>query len=84
MTQWLGNRVLVKPIPQREHVTASGIVALDQEAPDVLGRIVEAGNVRDVAVDDLVIFPPSAGHRRQRDGEWYLVLTEDELLGVWE
>ncbi len=80
-----GDRVLIAPIPQREHETASGLYTVEHDTPDVLGRVVSAGaNVADVAVDDVVIFPPSAGQRVDFQGERYLLLQSDELLGVWE
>lgn len=80
----LGDRVLIAPINQREHETASGLLTIEHDTPDVIGRIVSVGDVTDVAVDDVVIFPPSAGQRVDFQGERYLVLQSDELLGVWE
>lgn len=80
----LGDRVLIAPINQREHETASGLLTIEHDTPDVIGRIVSVGDVSDVAVDDVVIFPPSAGQRVDFQGERYLVLQSDELLGVWE
>lgn len=80
-----GDRVLIAPIPQREHAMASGLLTIEHDTPDVIGRIVSAGaSVDDVAVDDVVIFPPSAGQRVEFQGERYLMLRSDELLGVWE
>lgn len=79
-----GDRVLIAPITQREHETDSGLLTIEHDTPDVIGRIVSAGDVTDVQVNDVVIFPPSAGQRVEFQGERYLMLRSDELLGVWE
>ena len=78
-----GDRVIVKPETPKEYQQGS-IVVLDQDAPDVMGVVIACGDVMDVAVDDIVIFPPSAGQVLEYAGERYLVLRESELLGVFE
>lgn len=79
-----GSRVLIAPIAQHEHQTAAQIHTIDNFAPDVMGTVVAIGDVRDVQVDDVVIFSPDAGQRLTYDGVPYLILDADELLGVWE
>lgn len=85
ITALVGDRVLVAPISQKEHVTESGILALDQDAPDVMGRVVVCPQSNaDVKVDDVVLFSPFAGQRLDYEGEKYLMLRAEEILGVWE
>lgn len=80
-----GDRVLIAPINQRERTTTSGVLTIEHDTPDVIGRIVSAGaEVDEVGIDDVVIFPPRAGQRVEFQGERYLMLRSDELLGVWE
>ena len=78
-----GDRVIVKPETPKEYQQGQ-IVVLDQDAPDVMGVVIAFGDVVDVDVDDIVIFPPSAGQVLEYAGERYLVLRESELLGVFE
>jgi co-chaperonin GroES (HSP10) len=79
-----GNRVLVKPEDQSVTERDSGIVTIEHYAPEVIGTIVACGDVVDVKVDDVVLFPPSAGQVVEHENERYLVLTEDELIAVLE
>lgn len=79
-----GPRVLVEAEDQSITERDSGIVTVEQYLPEVTGVIVAAGDVRDVAVGDAVIFPPSAGQVVEWDGRRYLALREDELLAVVE
>lgn len=79
-----GNRVLVKAEDQSVTERDSGIVTIESYAPEVIGTIVAVGDVRDVKVDDVVLFSPEAGQVLDHDHARYLVLAEDELLAVVE
>jgi chaperonin GroES len=90
----LGDRVIIKPSP-REEVTKSGIVLPDtakekpQEAEVMAagrGKRLEDGTVvpLDVKVGDRILFGKFSGSDIKIDGEEYLILREDEVLGVLE
>lgn len=77
-----GDRVIVKAAPQPTEI--NGLYVPDSYAPDVIGTVIACGDVRDVQVDDVVIWPPSAGQVLEYENERYLVLREAELLAVVE
>lgn len=79
-----GNRVLVATEDQSVTEHASGIVIVEDHAPSVMGTIVACGDVRDVQIEDVVLFPPEAGQELEHEGQRYLILTEDELIAVLE
>lgn len=79
-----GPRVVVETIAQDRHEHASGLVTVESYAPEVMGTIVAAGDVRDVQVGDTVLFPPSAGQVVEWEEGRFVVLREDELLAIWE
>lgn len=84
MLAMFGDRVLVAPENQAETERESGIVTIEAYAPEVMGTIVAVGDVRDVQLGDVVIFPPSAGLEVEWEGQHYLSLREDELLAIVE
>jgi len=86
----LGDRVVVKPIPQEE-VTKSGIVIPDtaKEKPQdgkVIavgpGRMTEDGKriAMDVKVGDIVIYAKYGGTEIKEDGEELIILRESDIL----
>lgn len=79
-----GHRVLVRPEDQSVTEHASGLVVIEDYAPSVMGRIVACGDVQGVREGDVVLFPPEAGQELEFQDRRYLVLTEDELIAVWE
>ena len=80
-----GPRVLVKAEDQKETTTGTGVIAVRQSSPDVIGTVVAIGDyVTDVHVDDMVLFAPSAGQVMDFGGEKYLILDESEILAVWD
>lgn len=79
-----GPRVLVKAEDQSVTERASGLVTIESYAPEVVGTIVAVGDVCDVQVNDVVLFSPEAGQVLDYGRDRYLVLSEDELLAVWE
>ena len=84
MIQPLSDRVIVKAESQKEYTSDAGLYVADDGALDVVGTVVAVGTVTDVQVDDVVIFPPSAGQVLEHDGDRYLVLRSDDLLAVVE
>ena len=88
----LHDRVIVKRL-EEERKTASGIVIPDtakekpQEAEVMAagrGKRLEDGTVvpLDVKVGDRILFGKYSGSDIKIDGEEYLILREDEVLGV--
>ena len=79
-----GPRVLVRTEDQTETVRESGIIAVKAHAPDVIGTVIAIGErVTEVKPGDVVLFTPEAGQVMDFAGEKYLVLTDDEILAVW-
>ena len=88
----LHDRVIVKRL-ENETKTASGIVIPDNaaEKPDqgkVIavgnGKILEDGKVRalDVKVGDRVLFGKYSGTAVKIEGTEYLVMREDDIMGI--
>ncbi|RZA20343.1 MAG: co-chaperone GroES [Proteobacteria bacterium] len=88
----LQDRILVKRV-EAEQKTASGIIIPDaaKEKP-VEGRVVAVGNGRtldngtvqkpDVKSGDTVLFGKYSGTEVKVEGEEFLILREDDILGV--
>ncbi len=90
----LQDRVLVKRV-EEERTSAGGIVLPDSatEKPsqgDVIavgnGKILESGEVRklDVKVGDKILFGKYAGNEVKVEGEEYIVMREEDIMGVIE
>jgi chaperonin GroES len=91
--QPLGGSILVKPVTA-EKVTSSGIVlpdTIDKEKPQkgqvvVLGtgKINEKGEkiAFNVKVGDVVIFKKYSPDDIEIDGVEYLIMTEEDILGI--
>ena len=92
MLKPLQNRLLVERL-EAEQTTSSGIIIPDsaKEKPQK-GRVVSAGpGVRDkqgnhvpmeVAAGDMVLFAKYGGSDVTIDGKEYLILKDDDILGV--
>lgn len=85
----LADRVLVEPAPA-ETTTASGIIIPDtaQEKPQK-GKIVAVGagikeNPITVKVGDTVLYGKYAGTELKLEGKTYLIMRENDLLGILE
>lgn len=87
----LHDRVLIKRI--EEEVTSGGIVIPDnaKEKPSrgkVLaigkGKLLENGEIRplDVKVGDTVLFGKYSGSEVKIDNEEYVVMREDDIMGI--
>lgn len=90
----LGDRVLVQPLEEKE-VVKGGIIIPDtaKEKPQE-GKIVAIGTGKTddngkkieftVKVGDKVLFSKYGGTEIKIDGESYLIMREDDILGVLE
>ncbi len=90
----LHDRVIVKRL-EEERKTASGIVIPDNatEKPDQ-GEIIAVGNGKigddgklrpmNVKVGDKVLFGKYAGQNFKMDGQEYMTMREDDIIGVVE
>ncbi len=82
----LGERALVKMV-EREEKTASGIVLPDtaKEKPQT-AEVVAVGEGDDLKVSqgDIIVFAKYSGTEISLDGEDYMILDADDILGVVE
>lgn len=90
----LSDRVIVKRV-EEERKTASGIVIPDTatEKPDQgeiiavgIGKIGDDGKLHpmNVKVGDRVLFGQYAGQAFKMDGQEYMTMREDDIIGVIE
>jgi chaperonin GroES len=91
----LRDRILVERIDETEQQTVGGIIIPDtaKEKPQQ-GRVVAVGKGRvndkgevfplDVKAGDTVLFGKYAGTEIKIEGKDYLIVREDEVLGVTE
>lgn len=89
----LHDNVVIKPLEEKE-VTASGIVlpgTADKEKPmegEVIavgpGKLTETGSrsPMSVQIGDKVLFTKYAPDEVEVDGQEYLVINEDKILGI--
>lgn len=85
----LADRVLIEPAPA-ETTTASGIIIPDtaQEKPQK-GKVVVVGagtkeNPITVKVGNTVLYGKYAGTELKLEGKTYLIMRENDLLGILE
>jgi chaperonin GroES len=90
----LGDRILVKRVKEEER-TKGGIIIPDtaKEKPQQ-GKVIAAGIGKvkddgtrqqpDVKAGDLILFGKYSGQEIKLDGEDYLIMREDDVLGVIE
>lgn len=81
--QPLGKRVLVERLEEAK-TTASGIYIPDsaKEKPSQGKVLAVSKEVKDVAVNDTVVFGKYSGNELTLDGTTYLVIELDDLLGI--
>ena len=91
----LHDRILVKRLDEDEQKTAGGIIVPDtaKEKPQ-RGEIIAVGEGKkddsgkriamDVKKGDKVLFGKYAGTEAKIDGEEYLIMREDDILGIIE
>ena len=82
----LGDRLIVKAV-EEEETTASGIVLPDtaKEKPQT-AKVVAVGDGEEVKVGegDVIVFAKYSGTEISLDGEDYMILDADDILGVVE
>ena len=88
----LHDRVLVRRV-EAEEKTAGGIIIPDtaKEKPQQ-GKVIAAGNGKakddgkrvplDVKAGDVILFGKYSGQEIKLDGEEYLIMREEEILGI--
>ena len=91
----LYDRIVVKRIAEDEEKTAGGIIIPDsaKEKPQQ-GEVVAVGNGKrlddgkvaplEVKVGDKILFGKYSGSEAPKLGEEYLIMREDEVLGILE
>ncbi|QOQ97326.1 co-chaperone GroES [Helicobacter winghamensis] len=79
----LGERVLVERLEENT-TTASGIIIPDNAKEKPLEGIVKAigSEVKEVSVNDKVVFGKYSGAEVKLDGKEYLILKLEDILGV--
>jgi len=89
----LYDRIVVKRVEEQDEKTASGLIIPDtaKEKPQQ-GEVVAAGKGKrledgkvvglDVQVGDRILFGKYSGSEIKIDGQEYLIMREDEVLGV--
>lgn len=92
--QPLGNRVVAERIEQEEQVSGGIIIPDSAKEKGQTAKIIAAGPGSkkddgtvvplDVKVGDTVMIGKYAGNDITIDGEDYVILTEDDILGVIE
>jgi chaperonin GroES len=82
----LGERALVKMV-EREETTASGIVLPDtaKEKPQT-AEVVAVGDAEEVKVSegDVIVFAKYSGTEIKLNGDDYMILDADDILGIVE
>ena len=90
----LHDRIVVKRLDEQDEKTASGLIIPDtaKEKPQQ-GQVVAVGNGKrtedgkvlpmDVKVGDRILFGKYSGSDIKLDGTEYLIMREDEVLGVF-
>ncbi len=84
----LGERALVKQVENGEEQTASGIVLPDtaKEKPQT-AEVVAVGQFEDgvkVSEGDVIVFAKYSGTEIKLEGEDYMILDADDILGIVE
>jgi len=91
----LGDRVLVKPLEEVEEKKKGGIIIPDtakekpQEGKVIAvgkGKITEQGKILplDVKVGDRILFGKYSGNEIKINDEDYLIVKEEDILGIIE
>ncbi|MCD6133091.1 MAG: co-chaperone GroES [Deltaproteobacteria bacterium] len=81
----LADHLLAKPL-ESEEKTEAGIIIPDtaKERPQK-AKIIEVGNeVKDIKKNDTVLFAKYSGTEVKMGGEDYIILKEEDVLGIFE
>jgi len=77
----LHDRILVKRIEEGEQVVGGIIIPDTAKEKPQQGKVVAVGAGK---VDDTILFGKYSGQEIKLDGEEFLIMREDEVLGVIE
>ena len=79
----LGNRVLVKQ-KDEQNTTSSGIIIPDAstEKPKIGEVVAISDSVDQIKISDIIVFGKFAGSDYKEDGETYLILNSEDVLGI--
>ena len=90
----LHDRLIVEPIEETEQKVGSIIIPDTAKEKPQQGKVIAAGKGKvqadgsvsplDVKTGDTVLFGKYSGQEIKLDGEEYLIMREDEILGVLE
>ena len=81
----IGARVLVQTDNQSEYQHPSGVIVVESHSPEVIGTVIACGpDVQTVKRGDVVLFTAQAGSEMRLGETQTLVMTEDEILAVWD
>jgi chaperonin GroES len=90
----LGDRVLVKAVEKKDEIRSGIIIPDTAKEKPMQGKVIAVGKGRvekdgkvtplDVKADDIVLFGKYAGQEIKVDGNDYLIIREEEVLGVIE
>ena len=90
----LGDRVIVKPIEKKEEVRAGLIIPDTAKEKPQEGEIIAAGKGKigedgklipmDVKAGDKVLYGKYSGTEIKLDGQEYLIMHQDDVLGIVE
>jgi len=88
----LGDRVLVQPIDEKEEVKGGIIIPDTAKEKPQEGKVVALGTGKtddngnkvefNVKVDDKVLISKYGGTEIKIDGDNYLIMREDDILGI--
>lgn len=91
----LGDRILIKAVEKTEEVRSSGLIIPDsaKEKPQQ-GEVIATGRGKigddgrlipmDVNVGDKVLYGKYSGTEIKLDGQQYLIMHQDDILGIVE
>lgn len=81
--QPLGKRVLIERVEESK-TTASGIIIPDNAKEKPLnGKVIAVSKkVKQISIDDTVVFSKYAGSELTLDGKEYLVMDDKDILGI--
>lgn len=80
-----GNRILVKAALRGETLAGGIYVPANDSAPTFEATVVAAGpKVESISVGQLGLIGRFSETKVEQDGETYLLVTEDEVLGILE
>ena len=79
----LNDRLIVKRA-KRDEVTQGGIILTGKKTEQDRGYVLSKGPKVTVFVDDLILFKPFDGLEFEMNGEAFLMLREQDIMGVIE